>query len=219
MMTKKPFQALVLPLLALFCGLAQAQAPATVKARAVDMGENIEYQYQVTNLTKARSIGVVSIGDRGDGSDDPLTKFNEQPELSIYPTGSSWTPPLLGGDESGVVFRTGGTFTGPPGWRGGIADMSGLYPYQVNVSPKFAVGWGSDGSPRILTGQTFNFSVTVPKRSVTLLNPNVGYKKSYVPELFPMGDPAYLNGHFTVWFDYFDGLTLQTYTGLIEPAP
>ena len=207
MMKNKAFQTLTLiPLLVsatLFCGLAQAQIPVTVKSWVVDMGENIEYHYTVTNLTKTRSINAVSIGNPGDQGDDPTTSGNEQPELSVYPTGSYWGPTGTVGDDRGMEHRRSGTFTSPPGWRGSILGYE--------RTDRFSVDWGRvRGSSfrgisySILPGKSLNYSVTVPK----------------VNEFFPLGDPAYLNGHFTVGFDAEmstkEGPAFWHYTGLME---
>jgi len=204
----------------LFGGLAQAQAPVTVKAYAVHAGENIQYHYQVTNQTRARKIHSVSIGNSGKQGDDPATKTNEQPELSIYPTGSYWGPPSEFGDDRGYSSRLGGTFTSPQGWDVSISGYGeSSWP---GISPKFSINWdwAVQTDPVMLPGQTYNFSVTVPRRSVTGRNPNIEYSRGHVAKLFLMGDTAYLNGHFTVGFlagDSTDeGPMFWDYTGQIE---
>ena len=187
----------------LFCGLARAQVPVTVKSWAVVMGENIEYHYRVTNLTKTRSISSVSIGNRGDQGDDPTIPGNQQPELSVYPTGSYWGPPGTVGDDTGLVLRRSGTFTSPPGWSGSILE------YEETI--RFSVDWNvtGDTASSIRPGKSLSYSVTVPKVSVGEL----------MGDTFPMGDPAYLNGHFTVGFYYAEtkeGPAFWHYTGLME---
>ena len=186
MMKNKAFQALALLVSAtLFCGLAQAQVPVTVKSWAVD-------------LTRTRSISSVSIGNNSvyKGIDISISG-NQQPELSVYPTGSYWGPEIEFGDHRGHEPRRGGTFTSPPGWRGSILEYQG--------TDQFSVDWnvtGSTGSS-IRPGKSLNYSVTVPK----------------VNEFFPLGDPAYLNGHFTVGFYYAEtkeGPEFWDYTGLME---
>lgn len=198
MMKNKTVRTLML-LSAPFLGsFAEAQTPVTIKAYGVHSGPNIRYHYQVTNRTLARNVISVSIGNRGEQGDDPATITNEQPELSVYPTGSYWGPPSEFGDHRGTEPRLGGLFTFPNGWGSGVL----LY----EETSRFSVEWninieqnqsGVVFGPALLPGQTFNYSVTVPKQ-----------------------DLAYLNGHFTVGFDYSkstnEGPSSWHYSGQIE---
>jgi len=185
--------------------LSAPQARVTVTATAVHYGGNIQYTYQVANHTRARSIVSVSIGNTGIKGDNPITITNEQPELTIFPAGSFWAEPIATGDNRGETPRMGGQFASPLGWRGEIQG------YQE--SGEFSLDWSLEDSntksyPVIRAGQTFTFGVTVP------LN-NDGRSP------FSMLDPAYLNGHFTVGFDYSkvtdEGPAFWDYTGLIVP--
>ncbi len=184
--------------------LSYAQNPVTVKALAVHYGGNIQYSYQVSNQTRARTIVSVSIGNRGARPADPLNPANTQPELSIYPAGSYWGSPIASGDNRGETPRLGGTFTTPSGWNAGILE------YQE--SGNFSVDWGLGDSKTntyaIQPGQTFNFGVAVPTHD----DPRSAYT---------MSDPAYLSGHFTVGFNYRsvtdEGPSSWNYTGSIVP--
>lgn len=216
----------------LFCPAAQAQAPVVVKVYAVHTGENIQYHYQVINQTRTRDISSVSLGNRGEQSDDATTKINEQPELSIYPTESYWGLPSEFGDDRGYSQRLGGIFTAPYGWDMSILGYSNGWP---DISPKFSIELDevAQNDHSIPPGQTFNFSVTIPKNSVIDRNPNIVYGRHnselYLAKLYPLGDPAYLNGHFTVRFlagkSTDEGPAHWDYTGQIEsldsipPAP
>ena len=179
--------------------LCYAQDPVTVKALAVHYGGNIQFSYQVSNQTQARGIVSVSIGNRGEQPPDPVNPANAQPELTIYPTGSYWGPPIAHGDNRGETPRLGGTYTSPPGWHGGILEYG--------ETTNFSVDWnrdlnGTKISPAIQPGQTFNFGVTVPFND----DPRSPYS---------MSDLAYLTGHFTVRFN--DNEKAATYTGSIVP--
>lgn len=185
--------------------LSFAQPPVAVTVTAVHYGGNVQYTYQVTNLTRTRSIVSVSIGNAGIKGDNPTTITNEQPELNIYPAGSFWGEPIPVGDNRGETPRMGGQFMSPLGWRGEIQG------YQE--SGEFSLDWSLEDSntkiyPVIRAGQTYTFGVTVP------LNDD-----SRSP--FSMSDPAYLNGHFTVGFDYSkvtdEGPAFWSYTGMIAP--
>lgn len=208
---------------AFFGNFAEAQAPVAVKAYAVHTGENIQYHYQVTNKTRARNIHSVSIGNRGEQGDDPATQINEKPELSIYPTDSFWGPPSELGDDRGYSPRLGGIFTTPYGWGVSILGYSNGWP---DISPRFSIEWGkvAQTGPSILPGQTFNFSVTIAKSSVIDRNPNIVYgghgSERYLAKPYLLGDPAYLNGHFTVGFlagkSTDEGPAHWEYTGQIE---
>jgi hypothetical protein len=185
--------------------LGYAQGPVTVKALAVHYAGNIQYSYQVSNQTRARSIVSVSIGNRGVQPADPVYATNAQPELLIYPTGSYWGLPIAFGDNRGETPRLGGTYTSPPGWTGGILE------YQE--SGNFSVDWHLDDSntktyPVIQPGQTLNFGVAVPTHD----DPR---------SVYTMSDPAYLSGHFTVGFDYNEVTdedpAFWKYTGSIVP--
>lgn len=176
--------------------LCHAQDPVTVRALAVHSAGNIQYTYQVSNQASSRSIVSVSIGNRGS---QPAGSMYFQPELTIYPAGSYWGPPIAFGDNRGETPRLGGIFTSPPGWHGGILE----YGETMN----FSVDWNLDLngvkiSPVIYPGQTFNFGVTAPFNN----DPRIPYS---------MSDPAYLNGHFTVGFN--DNEKPGTYTGSIVP--
>jgi hypothetical protein len=175
--------------------LSYAQDPVTVTALAVHSAGSIQYTYQVSNHTSARNIYTLSIGNRGDKSDDPATQANEQPELSVYPTDSYWEKQPDEGDSHDVSLRMGGIFTSPYGWNAHILEYEQTrWP---GIESKFSIGWNLDESntktfPVIYPSQTFRYSVTVPQR-----------------------DPLYLNGHFTVGFD--DNEKPGTYTGPIVP--
>ena len=179
--------------LAMLLGSVGLYAGEPVKATvyAIKAGQNVEYHYQISNLTAGRSIGSVSIGNRGDKGDDPTTVVNDEPELSVYPTGSYWGPPSEFGDHRGMSQRLGGIFTSPQGWDAAVL--------KYEETTKFSIDWSREmhGAPSLRPGQTFNFSVTVPKP-----------------------DPAYLNGHFTVGFGYSrstdEGPSFWHYTGRLE---
>lgn len=183
--------------------LSYAQEPVTVTAIAVHYGGNIQYTYKVTNHTKARTIVSVSIGNAGKQPPDPVSPSNMQPELSIYPAGSYWGPARTSGDNRGESPRLGGIYSSPLGWAGKVL----LY----GETDNFSVDWNLERSntriyPVIQSGQTFSYGVTVP------LNDDPRSP-------FSMSDPAYLNGHFTVGFDYSkvidEGPSSWNYTGSI----
>lgn len=181
--------------------LSYAQDPVTVKALAVHYAGNIQYSYQVSNQTRARSIVSVSIGNRGEQPPDPANPANAQPELNIYPVGSYWQRMPDQGDSRNQTLRLGGTYASPPGWSADILEYE--------ESSYFSVDWnivyngnGTENSPVIQPGQTFNFGVTVPFND----DPRSPYS---------MSDLAYLTGHFTVRFN--DNEKPATYTGSIVP--
>ncbi|MCR4297124.1 MAG: hypothetical protein NUV75_00005 [Gallionella sp.] len=180
--------------------LSYAQDPVTVKALAVHSGSNIQYSYQVSNHTSARDIVTVNIGDSGEHAPNSVYDgVNTQPELSVFPVGSYWGQPSGVGDQRYMEPRLGGIFTSPPGWTAKIM----LY----EETHKFSVYWNIDKSitsnfPVIYPRQTFNFGVTVPTTSAELY-------------YYPLGDPTYLTGHFTVGFN--DNEKPGAYTGSIVP--
>jgi hypothetical protein len=182
--------------------LCYAQAPVSVTALAVHSAGNIQYTYQVSNHTSARSIVSVSIGNRGDQPPTPDSSGNVQPELTIYPVGSYWQRMPDQGDSINVTLRVGGTYTSPPGWSGGILDYE--------ETTKFSIDWHRNiqVDPGILPSQTFNFGVMVPFND----DPRSPYS---------MSDPAYLTGHFTVRFAHsnetYEGPAFWAYTGVIVP--
>lgn len=175
----------------------------TVKVLAVHNAGNIQYTYQVSNHTSARNIVSVSVGNSG--RDDPTTITNEQAELEIYPAGSYWGEAKTTGDQRGESPRRGGVFISPPGWSGHILEYEETGNFSVDWNLDLA---GSKNFPVIYPGQTFNFGVTVPFND----DPRSPYS---------MSDPAYLNGHFTVGFDYsketYEGPSSWDYTGVIVP--
>jgi hypothetical protein len=164
--------------------LCNAQNPVTVKALAVHYGVNIQYSYQVSNHTLARSIVTVHIGDGGEQAPNPAIIANMQPELSVFPVGSYWGPPTTSGDQLGTSLRLGGVFSSPAGWSASILG------YEETTN--FSVNWDRVDplDPGILPGQSYNFSVMVPATNSEPLS-----------KYFSLGDLAYLNGHFTVGFD------------------
>ena len=176
--------------------LSHAQDPVTVQALAVHSGSNIQYSYQVSNHTSARSIVSVSIGNRGLQPDD--SAYHE-PELIVYPAGSYWGEPSGVGDHRYYEPRLGGIFASPSGWTGHIL--------KYEETTKFSVDWNLDiegvkNFPVIYPGQTFNFGVTVPTLDEEY--------STYI-----LDDPGYLNGHFTVRFN--DNEETGAYTGTIVP--
>ena len=171
--------------------------PVTVQAWAVHYAGNIQYNYRVTNNTRARSIATVSIGNQGDNVldtvptyDPPNLSYLTPPELLLNPLGSYWSAPNPTGDQRGWRVLLGGTFGSPPGWTGKIVN------YEFTDS--FSVDWDGISQP----GTTNTFSVTVPTNE------------------FYMGDPEnYLQGHFTVRFhtstDISEGPARWDYTAPI----
>lgn len=180
--------------------LSYAQDPVTVTAKAVHYGGNIQYTYQVTNHTVARKILRVNIGDRGEQASNPNIITNIQPELEGYPVNSYWGPPTEWGDQRGTSLRLGGMFTSPPGWAATI--------HGYEETHKFSINWDrvNQLDPGILPGRSYSFSVSVPARITE-------------PTYYTMGVPAYVNGHFTVWFSHSkttdEGPAFWSYTGPI----
>lgn len=180
--------------------LSYAQDPVTVIVGAVHYGGNIQYTYRVTNHTRARSILWVNIGDRGEQASNPDIVLNMQPELEGFPVNSYWGPPLEWGDQRGNSLRLGGMFTSPTGW---VATIQGY-----EETTKFSINWDRENrlDPGMLSGQTYNFSVSVPAHITE-------------PTYYAMGVPAYVNGHFTVGFSHGkttdEGPAFWRYTGLI----
>jgi len=178
---------------------AQAQEPVTVKVLAVHHAGNIQYTYQVSNHTRARSIVSVSIGNSGL---QPAGSESSQPELFIYPVGSFWGEPIASGDQRGETPRRGGTFTSPLGWVGKIQEYAETTDFSVDWSRTNLTVLG------IRPSQTLNFSVTVPFNDDSR-------------SIFSMIDPGYLTGHFTVGFAHSnainEGPAFWNYTGTIVP--
>lgn len=182
--------------------LGFAQEPVTIKVLAVHHAGNIQYSYQVSNHTRARSIVSVSIGN---GGVQPAGAGSSQPELFIYPVGSFWGEPIASGDQRGETPRRGGAFASPLGWVGKIQE------YEETTD--FSVDWNineniTSNFPVIYPGQTLSFGVTVPFND----DPR---------SIFSMIDPEYLTGHFTVGFDHSnainEGPAFWNYTGTIVP--
>jgi hypothetical protein len=178
-----------------------AQDPVTVKVLAVHYGGNIQYSYQVINQTLARSIVSISIGNRGDQPPDPVNPSNAQPELTMPPAGAYLGTPIAIGDNRGETPLLGGTYTSPSGWRGGILEYQESDNFSIDWNIVYN-GYGTENSPVIQPGQTFNFGVTIPTHD----DPRSDYT---------MSDPAYLTGHFTVEFN--DNDNPGAYTGIIVP--
>ena len=150
------------------------QAPVVVKTYGQHIGGNIVYHHQVTN-NSSRDIVRVAIGlDTDDqGSKQPATR--EQGELNfVMPVGSG-----LSGRKLNLA-----SVTGPTGWTAEIIQIEHTGRY---------LQWYSPGHPQpdIQPGQTFRFSVTVPKYF-----------------------QAYLTGHFSAGFPVDEGP--RYYNGTME---
>lgn len=179
--------------------------PVTVQAWAVHYAGNIQYNYRVTNNTRARTIATVSIGNQGDNVFDTVPTYDppnlsllNPPELTDYPLGSYWSTPNPTGDQRGWQLRLGGTFVSPPGWSGKIQN----YEFTDRVS----VDWNGISQP----GTTNTFSVTLP---------SVATERASATLWATAGEDHYLQGHFTVRFhtstDISEGPARWDYTAPI----
>ena len=167
-----------LPMIAfLFVGFSNAalaqQAPVVVKTYGQHIGGNIVYQQQVTNNGSRDVVGVAIALDTNQISAS-LPYDRLQGELNfVMPVGSEMCNP-----EINPALISGAT-----GWTAQIIQIehSGCY-----------LQWDSPGYPQpaIQSGQTFRFSVTVPKYF-----------------------QAYLTGHFSA--AYADGKEPWYYNGVM----
>ena len=127
---------------------AGVQPSVTVKTYAQHVGNNIVYNYRVTNngskpLTKI-NIGCICPEDFTGNSPD------NRPQLIIYPIDYVFTPAASAGVSAG-------SYSAPAGWEGHMAgyDETGYF------SMVFQPPYESDIS--LLPGQTGTFSITTPK--------------------------------------------------------
>ena len=166
-----------LPLIAFlqiaFNQTALAQPPVVVKTYGQHVDNNIVYQQQVTN-NGSRDVVSIAIGLDTDEGESTLPATKVSGELDALPVGTT-------------IFKmkvNPASVSGPSGWTGSAVQIrdNGRY-FQ----------WDSPGYPQpdILTGQTFRFSITVPKY-----------------------DEAYLTGHFSA--GYADGKEPWNYNGVME---
>lgn len=168
----------LLPLIAfLFAGFNHAALaqplPVVVKTYGQHIGGNIVYQQQVTNNGN-RDVVRIAIGYDTDNQGPNLPATRDHGELKALPMGSS-------------MFKlkiNPASISGPTGWTAEIIP--------IEHAGRF-LQWDSPGYPQpdIQTGQTFRFSVTVPKY-----------------------DEAYLTGHFSA--GYADGKDPWYYNGVME---
>ena len=152
--------------------LAQ-QAPVVVKTYGQHIGGNIVYHHEVTN-TGSRDVVDIAIGLDTDNV-GPNTSTRSKGELNfVMPVGLKHL-------DQGI---NPASISGPTGWTAEII--------QIQDSGRF-MQWDSPGYPQpdIQTGQTFRFSVTVPKYAL-----------------------GYLTGHFSA--GYADGKDPWYYNGVME---
>jgi hypothetical protein len=150
---------------------AQAQqAPVVVKTYGQHIGGNIVYHHEVTNNGN-RDVVDIAIGLDTDNV-GPNTSTRSKGELNfVMPVGSGMTKLKI----------NPASISGPTGWSAEII--------QIQDSGRF-MQWRSPGYPQpdIQTGQTFRFSVTVPKYAL-------GYLTGHFSAGFADGnDPWYYNG-------------------------
>lgn len=171
--------------------LAQAgtQPTVTVKSYAQHVGNNVVYNYLVTNfgttpLTEI-NIGCICPNDFTGNSPAPV------PQLLIYPVNHDFGP--NGGASDG-------SYSAPAGWEG--YDVS--YDEIAYFSFKFAVQ--SESNMSLLPGQTGTFSIITPKEE------KLGYfvgTYAIRPEgaayYYEMNRRGYLTGNFSYFDEDIDG--------------
>jgi hypothetical protein len=157
--SSNPLLSLFVVLLMVFNHAALAQqAPVVVKTYGQHIGGNIVYQHQVTN-SSSRNIATIAIGEDTD-SVGPNTGTRDSGELTTLAVGS---------DMFNLEVNPA-SVSGPNGWTAEII--------QIQDSGRF-MQWRRPPYPQlpIQPGQTYRFSVTVPKY-----------------------DAAYLTGHFSAGY-------------------
>ena len=166
--------------------LAQAgtQPSVTVKSYAQHMGNNIVYNYLVTNLGTTPlteiNIGCNCPEDFTDNSPDPV------PQLIIYPIDYVFSP---------KGRASPGSYSAPSGWKGHDVEYDEIGYFSFKFATPFQSGIS------LLPGQTGNFSITTPKED----------KRGYFIGTYamsPEGAAYYYNmnrrGYLTGNFSYFD---------------
>ena len=173
------------------------QPPVVVKTYGQHVGGNIVYHHEVTN-NGSRDVVRIAIGEDTDSiGSDPDTSTRDSGELNfVMPVGYG-----IGKQEVNPA-----SISGPTGWTAEIIQIqdSGLY-----------LQWDSPGHPQpnIQTGQTFRFSVTVPRViDDAYLIRHFSVRLSELSGV-PSG-AAYLTGHFSA--GYADGKAPWYYNGIME---
>lgn len=150
------------------------QPPVVVKTYGQHIGGNIVYQHQVTNNGSRDVVGIaIGLDTNQISPNSPYDRL--QGELNVV------MPVGLKSLDQGINLAS---ISGPTGWTAEIIQIEHTGRY---------LQWDSPGHPQpaIQTGQTFRFSITVPKYF-----------------------QAYLTGHFSA--GYADGKDPWYYNGVME---
>ena len=162
---------IIIPLLAIFCGPAAAEAPIRVLVYGEHQGDNLVYHYTVVNN------GTVGFNNFTVGSEYDPEQKDTWPELGKLPLGWRYGEKVEIGTE---ILLDPSSTTQPAGWVPWVYGQQDIDFYYLR--------WR--GSPGIAPGQTLSgFSVTVPKGKDPNLFP-----------MPPGSELKYLNGHFTVGY-------------------
>lgn len=167
----------IIPLLAMFCGPAAAEAPIRVLVYGEHQRDNLVYHYTVINN------GTAGFNNFTIGSEYDPEQKDTWPELGKLPLGWSYGEK---GEIGTEILLDPASTTQPAGWVPSV--------YGAQDSGFFFLEW-SGGANGVEPGQTLSgFSVTVPK----------GKDPNLLP--MPAGSELrYLNGHFTVGLPEYKG--------------
>lgn len=168
---------------------AGTQPSVTVKTYGQHIGNNIVYNYLVTNLG-ASPLTQINIGcncpnDFTGNSPDPV------PQLLIYPVNYNFGP------KGGV---SAGSYSAPAGWDGLVAHYDEIGYFSFEFSPPMKSGIS------LLPGQTGTFSITTPKEE------KLGYfiggyasRPEGAAYYYEMNRRGYLTGNFSYFDEDTDG--------------
>lgn len=184
---------LLLSSLVLFVAINLAQAGAqpsvTVKTYAQHRGNNIVYNYLVTNLGTSPlteiNIGCICPNDFTGNSPDPV------PQLLIYPVNYDFRP------KGGV---SAGSYSAPAGWKGHDVDYDEISYFSF----KFVTPDESDIS--LLPGQTGTFSISTPKEErLGYFTGTYAIRPEGAAYYYEMNRRGYLTGNFSYFDEDTDG--------------
>lgn len=171
--------------------LAQAgtQPLVTVRSYAQHLGNNIVYNYLVTNHG-ASPLFRINIGCNCP-SDFTLNSPDPVPQLLIYPVNYDF------GRRAGV---SAGSYSAPAGWEGYDVDYDEVGYFSFEFSPPMESGIS------LLPGQTGTFSITTPKEEKR------GYFRSFyasrpegITHYYDMNRRGYLTGYYSYYEEDTDG--------------
>ena len=194
-MKTRPIKSIRLLLSCLFyfatINLAQAgvQPSVTVKTYAQHVGNNIVYNYRVTNLGTTPlteiNIGCICPNDFTGNSPHPV------PQLLIYPVNYDFGP------KGGV---SEGSYSAPAGWEGDDVSYDEIAYFSFQFSPPYQSGIS------LLPGQTGTFSITTPKvdKRGNFIGTYAMHPKG-AAYFYDLNRRGYLTGNFSYFDEDTDG--------------